>query len=68
MSETTASTNTNPLATLDQMLEAKRKFDKLPKGEWLLISPDGRVWGSPNPAELLPILIPYHPLLQGVMP
>lgn len=65
MSVTAASTNLNQLATLEQVIEAKRKIEKLPKGEWLLISPDGRIWGSPDPAELLPVLLPYHPLLKS---
>lgn len=48
----------------EQVVQAMRELELLPKPPWVLISPDGRVWANDNPVELLQVLMPYHPLLK----
>jgi len=47
---TTATTNTPQSFTLDDILKAKQKIDAMPKGKWMLVAPDGRVWADEDPA------------------
>lgn len=50
--------------SLEMMLETKSRIEALPKGKWVLISPDGKAWVEEDPAELLKVLLPHHPLLK----
>lgn len=61
----TASTaSTSPISP-EAMLRVFREIDLLmPKPEWVLIAPDGRTWVKQDPADLLPVLLPYHPMLK----
>lgn len=68
MTDTTASTSTQQPVSLETMLHAMREIDLLPKNtEWMLVSPDGRMWKG-EPTELLKVLMPHHPLLKGITP
>lgn len=67
MNNTTASTTNMKPLSLPEILEAKRLMEALPKAQWTLIAPDGRVWIQDNPTDLLPVLLPHHPLLKGVL-
>jgi len=66
-STTASTTNTRP-PSLAEIQEAKRLLEAQPKPKWALVAPDGRVWMHEDPAELLPILMPYHPFLKGILP
>jgi hypothetical protein len=60
----TASTSNTKIPTLEEMLSLKEMLTAMPKAQWVLYAPDGRVWIKSDPAELLTVLMPYHPLLK----
>ena len=49
------------LADLEKVVDAVKTLQ--PDNDWMLASPDGRVWKG-KPDKLLQVLIPYHPLLK----
>lgn len=66
MSDTASTSVIEPLS-LDRMRQVMEelKFFRHPT-EWMLISPDGKMWKA-NPEELLKVLRPHHPLLKGTL-
>ncbi len=59
----TTSNGMSPL-TLDQMERAMREVGPLPaSNEWMLISPDGKVWRG-DVQHIFMVLAPHHPLLK----
>jgi hypothetical protein len=63
MTYTTSNGAMSPL-TLDQMERAMREVGLLPaSNEWMLISPDGRVWRG-DVQRIFMVLAPHHPLLK----
>lgn len=64
MSHTTAHTGCQTTITLEDLKRAMREIDLLPRPtEWVLVSPDGKVWKA-EPWDLLKVLMPYHPLFK----
>jgi len=61
---TTASTSNAKIPTIEEMLRLKEMLTAMPKAQWVLYAPDGRVWIKTDPAELLTVLMPYSPLLK----
>lgn len=64
MDGTSVTTAGTSAASPEQVIQAMRELELLPKPPWVLVAPDGRVWANDNPAELLQVLMPYHPLLR----
>lgn len=64
---TTASTAAAQKVDLEAMADVARVLKALPPGEWVLMDPQGRTWISPDPADLLKVLMPHHPLMKGIM-
>lgn len=61
---TSANTGTTQEVSLEKMTAAMREIGLLAMPtEWVLLSPDGRMWKG-DPAKLLQVLMPHHPLLQ----
>ena len=64
MSHTSYGTFTNgpgqPATSIKDMQAAVDKLRGLPPENWLLMSPDGRVWADPNPAALLKVLLLHN--------
>lgn len=48
-STATATTAVPKAFTLDDILKAKQKIDAMPKGKWVLVAPDGRMWADEDP-------------------
>ena len=60
MNETTASTWVTNLESMKMIMDSIE-----PNKEWLLMSPDGRVWVTQDVKKLFCILATHHPLLKG---
>jgi hypothetical protein len=61
---TTSTTGLAKSFTLKDVEEAARLIQSLPVNiEWMLVSPEGKVWKG-KPMDLLPVLAQHHPLLQ----
>lgn len=63
-SHSTATTGASTPLSLEAMQRVMRELELLPQQPWTLIAPDGRVWVQQDPAELLKVLLPFHPLLS----
>lgn len=61
----TASTQSVPFLTLDDIKKAEAEFRKFQANEWMLVSPTGAMYKG-SPLELLRVLLPHHPLLRGL--
>ena len=60
---TTATTGTTKAFTLDDILKAKQKIDAIPKGKWMLVAPNGRVWADEDPKALaMTLALECYPL------
>jgi hypothetical protein len=67
MSSTYTSANPNAHSlSLDELERVVKDLEKLMlPDEWMLMSPDGRVWKG-DVQKLILVLAPHHPLLAGV--
>lgn len=48
----TKTTNVPKSVTLEEILKVVEKINSFPKGKWMLVSPDGRVWSDEDPQKL----------------
>ena len=62
MSHTTETTNFTPPPTLAELLAAIDKFPPL-ETDWMLVSPDGRIWKG-DVTKLFAVLAQHHPMLK----
>lgn len=61
---TTASTIGVQPVSLEKMRQVMLELELTTRPtEWLLCSPDGKMWNG-KPEELLQVLMPHHPLLK----
>lgn len=57
-------TETKQNSLIDDIIRAKNLVDSIPKQiDWMLVSPDGRVWKG-SPSELLSVISQHHPPLS----
>jgi hypothetical protein len=62
MSSTATCGATTPLPTLDELQAAINKIPPMDT-DWMLVSPDGRMWKG-DIAKLFSVLAQHHPLLK----
>jgi len=49
---TTATAGAQKPLRLEDILKAAEKIKAMPKGKWMLVAPDGRVWADEDPQKL----------------
>lgn len=42
---------------MEDILKAKEKINAMPKGKWMLVAPDGRVWADEKPAAIMQAMV-----------
>jgi hypothetical protein len=63
--QTSAAASTWTTTSHADLLEALTALEsRKPATEWVLISPDGRMWKTEDVRELFAVLAPHHPLLK----
>ncbi len=71
MDATTATTGSARALTLDDLRAAVKKIEAMPRAQWVLIAPDGRVWASEDPAPIarqLLLNVPFDKLIPTTPP
>ena len=61
----TTATNTGKAVSLKDILAAVEKVNAIPKGKWVLISPDGRAWMDEDIREIAPIFMGFMAQRHG---